>query len=308
MLWSGDDQKGAFYAWRLPHAWRGLMAFKWPVPGCLVGQPHLDSAHVAASVIPMGWINAVSLFQHLRRHLGLEKPPLGAGLEPQREWRRDRPVPAAATTQGETRFQHYLDDFDCPEQVPKRKWKAMAGTMSPTHARQRAAYKCAGVGVSERKAHVREPCVCHMGAEIDGIEGFLSAPTGKMLEAGWLAMWMLAKPTVSPRMLMVLLGRLTCCFEFRRPLMGVLNSIWPKSMWCRPRRVTALGKEEIIKAVAHLLSLACVNLRTPVSGVVTCSDASTLVKPSNPRGPWEAPRPRQAQEFWWFRFLTGWGP
>ena len=40
------------------------------------------------------------------------------------------------------------------------------------------------------------------------------APAGKMLEVGWLAIWTLAKPLVSPRMLMVLLGRFTRCFEF----------------------------------------------------------------------------------------------
>ena len=36
-LWSGDDQKGAFYAWELPKSWRPYMAFAWPVPGHLVG-------------------------------------------------------------------------------------------------------------------------------------------------------------------------------------------------------------------------------------------------------------------------------
>lgn len=31
LLWSSDDQRGAFYAWRL-RAWRSLIAFRWPVP------------------------------------------------------------------------------------------------------------------------------------------------------------------------------------------------------------------------------------------------------------------------------------
>ena len=92
LLWNGDDQKGAFYAWRLPKAWRGLMAFKLPVPGEVVGRPDIDSIHVAAAVIPMGWVNAVSLFQHLHRRIGLAEFPVGAGLDPADEWRRDRPV------------------------------------------------------------------------------------------------------------------------------------------------------------------------------------------------------------------------
>ena len=149
----------------------------------------------------------------------------------------------------------------------------MAGTLSPVHARQRAAYDRVGVGISKKKEHVREPCVTRMGAEIDGIEGILSAPCDKMLEVGWLAIWILSRPVVSPRMLMVVLGRFTRCFEFRRPLMGLLNSVWPKSMWCRPRKLGAKQVEELIKA-ASLLPLACTLLRTPISGLVTCSDAS----------------------------------
>ena len=275
LLWSGDDQKGAFYAWRLPVAWRGLMTFKMPVPGDVVGRPDVESMYVAAAVIPMGWLNAVSLFQHLHRRVGLTPPPTGAGLDPQQEWRRDRPMPRGAMELGGTWYQYYLDDFDCPEKVPKHTWRTLVGTLSPTHARQRAAYDRVGVGISQKKAHVREPCVTRMGAEIDGIEGRLSAPTPKMLEVGWLTVWLLARPVISPRMLMVLLGRFTRCFEFRRPLMGLLNAVWPKSMWCRPRKLTSGKMEELVKA-AVMLPFASTSLRTPVSGLVTCSDASTL--------------------------------
>ncbi|CAE7643546.1 unnamed protein product [Symbiodinium necroappetens] len=41
LLWSGDDQRGAFYAW-------------------IVGRPDVDMIYVASGVIPMGWLNAVS--------------------------------------------------------------------------------------------------------------------------------------------------------------------------------------------------------------------------------------------------------
>eukprot|EP00435_Cladocopium_sp_Y103_P044257 s197_g12.t1 len=37
LLWSSDDQRGAFYAWRLPSCWRKMMAFRWPVPSALLG-------------------------------------------------------------------------------------------------------------------------------------------------------------------------------------------------------------------------------------------------------------------------------
>ena len=45
-------------------------------------------------------------------------------------------------------------------------------------------------------------------------------------------------------------------------------------MWCRPRQLPDAHIHELIEAVS-LLCLAVVDLRTPVSGLVTCSDAST---------------------------------
>lgn len=60
-LWS-DDQKGAFYAWELPQSWPPFMCFAWPVPGHLVGSVNVFG-YVASRVIPMGLIQAVSLFQ-----------------------------------------------------------------------------------------------------------------------------------------------------------------------------------------------------------------------------------------------------
>ncbi|CAE7765025.1 unnamed protein product [Symbiodinium sp. CCMP2592] len=264
----------AFYAWRLPKTWRKLMTFKLPVPGHIVGRPDRDMVHVASAVIPMGWINAVSLFQHLHRQAGLAREPWGAGLDPAMEWRRDKPVPKGAVGSSGAWFQYYLDDFDCPEKVPRHKWEAMANTISPTHARQRLSYNRIGIGIAEKKAHIREPCVVRMGAEVDGVNGFLSAPRDKMLETGWLALFVIAKPSVSPRMMMVVLGRLTRCFEFRRPLMSLINKCWPKSMWCRGRRLPTAHIHELVCAVS-LLGLALVDMRTPVSGLVTCSDAST---------------------------------
>ena len=51
------------------------MTFKLPVPGRIVGRPDREKVYVASAVIPMGWINAVSLFQHLHRQAGLAREP-----------------------------------------------------------------------------------------------------------------------------------------------------------------------------------------------------------------------------------------
>ena len=107
------------------------MAFMWPVPGYIAGLPHLEEVYLASAVIPMGWINAVGLFQHLHRQLGLCPLPQGAQHPEESEWRRDRPVPAGAVSSGvepgEGWVQLYLDDFDCPEFVDKSIWERFVG-------------------------------------------------------------------------------------------------------------------------------------------------------------------------------------
>ena len=67
---STDDQWGAFYVFRLPPCWRAFMTFQIPIPGHLIGSTS-ELAYVAAAVIPMGWIDAVPLFQHLQRQLAI---------------------------------------------------------------------------------------------------------------------------------------------------------------------------------------------------------------------------------------------
>ena len=50
------------------------MAFAWPVPGELVGSSQAWE-YVASRVIPIAWIQAPSLFQHLHRQVGMSPEP-----------------------------------------------------------------------------------------------------------------------------------------------------------------------------------------------------------------------------------------
>ena len=134
LLWSGDDQRGTFYAWELPR--RGDLS--WPSAGQFQGITN-SWEYVASRVIPMGWIQAVSLFQHLRRHLGMAKEPEAAGHHEALECRRDKPIPQTADGFFTEFVQFYLDDFDSPELVPSVGWEGMQGTLSATHERQRQA-------------------------------------------------------------------------------------------------------------------------------------------------------------------------
>ena len=69
---------------------RGTLSwFVWKsVPGHVLGRPELEEVFPALTVIPMGWVLAVFLFQHIHRRLAL-LPPTGSALPLQGEWRRD---------------------------------------------------------------------------------------------------------------------------------------------------------------------------------------------------------------------------
>ena len=273
LLWSGDDQRGAFYAWRLPSAWRPFMTFKWPVPGRFVNQPLCDWCFVAAAVIPMGWINAVPLFQHLHRQLGMGTQPGSANHPPQAEWRRDRPTPKIDPDVQSFWVQFYLDDFDCPELLPLQGWEELKGVMSPVHLSQRKAYDEIGVGISDDKAHIRDPVVVRMGAEIDGLLGLISAPKGKIQEACWFALWTAGLKQPLNKCVLMVLGRFVRIFEFRRPLMSVLGKAWPQGSvnWRAPLSLGCLSC--LLRACASS-TLALTDLRTPIDGMVSSTDAS----------------------------------
>ena len=251
------------------------MTFKWQVPGSLVGLSEATMTYVAASVIPMGWINAVSLFQHLHRQLGLCNEPLGAGLPGDREWRRDRPIPISAQHQETYWFQYYLDDFDAPETVPIECWEQYKGTISPVQQQQRDAYSRAGVSVSDGKSHCREPLVVRMGAEVDGLLGVVGMPREKVLELLWFSLWLLQQSRPSMKALLMVLGRMVRCFEFRRPLMSLLGNCWPRTHPSVRAPLHAGMVSSIMKACVMTV-MAVADLRIKVDGAVTASDASSL--------------------------------
>ena len=273
LLWSSDDQRGAFYAWRLPHKWRAYMTFKWPIPGERLGLGD-RMIYLAASVIPMGWLNAVSLFQHLHRQIGMSPQPVGAGHDPDMEWRRDRPIPLDARGKVTSFVQFYLDDFDAPELLPSSVAKELKGTLNPAHLRQRAAYKRWNVGIAEDKSQVRESRVIRMGAEINGDKGLIYSPLQKKLEACYFTLWLCGQRCPALKARLMVLGRWVRIFEFRRPLMNLLQTSWPKGdlTWRRPLGNTAMC--ELLECIA-LSPIAGTDLKAQVDEVATCSDAST---------------------------------
>ena len=112
-----------------------------------------------------------------------------------------------------------------------------------------------------------------MGATVDGLQGTISVPKEKAFIACIMILYLLSCVLVHLRSLQSALGRLIRVFEFRRPLFGVLNDIWQFGQSKIVSKFTESQTSELLIALC-LTPLAISDLRTQVSGLVTCSDAS----------------------------------
>ena len=85
----------------------------------------------ALRVMPAGWQSACGLLQYFHRRLCFRPPPLGAGLDPSREIRRDMPLPRTMNKSRQDFFPVYLDVFSQAARPP-----SAGGSSARCHACQ----------------------------------------------------------------------------------------------------------------------------------------------------------------------------
>ncbi|CAK0851911.1 unnamed protein product [Prorocentrum cordatum] len=230
-----------------------------PVAGSLFGRLEPEGCRASAA-IGMGWSLAAPVHRRIHGRLRRLSPPLGAGLPPQAERRKDapRPVAAAAEEGDPARWQVYIDDFDAPEIVEE--------------VRARASSDRAGVAYSAEKAHCRQLRVERMGADAGGESGCLAAPLAKSLEAIALCLASFRLEAVPWRLAMAILGRYARLSEFRGPLFSVLNEVWRLSSQRGSARFSAAMVEELLAAML-VMPMAATSLRAKIEGMAAVSDA-----------------------------------
>eukprot|EP00438_Fugacium_kawagutii_P034498 Skav206642 [mRNA] locus=scaffold5599:32144:35829:- [translate_table: standard] len=280
LLVSSEDVKCFFYTMRVPEAWCKYLCFNKLVPDASL-PPELQGnrVYLAATVLPMGFLNSVSLAQHVHRNLvswgknGDDASPCAIN-RPEAELRKDRPISVQNPA-----WRVYLDNYDLLEKVRSTDMVDMIGTQAPGILALRSEYECWSVPRNVKKSVERSPRCEVQGATIDGVRGVAYPREQKMGKYFGMALSLLELPSASQRQWQIVCGGLVYVAMFRRPLLGSLNAVWRHiesfNSSGHHRRVTPADCRIEVLRFLGMFPLARLNFRLPMSGMVTCSDAST---------------------------------
>ena len=275
LLVSSEDVKCFFYTISVPSCWWKYLAFNKLVPDSILPL-HLRGkrVYVASQVLPMGFLNSVSLAQHVHRNLvkfSREGHP-GTNI-PEGELRKDHPFTVANPN-----WRVYLDNYDLLERVEATDMVEHQGTLAPGALALRQVYEQWEVPRNAKKS-VQRSSFCEMqGATIDGVAGIAYPRESKLSKYFGLALSLVELKTATQKQWQIVCGGLVYFTMFRRPLLGSLNQVWGHiESFNQGHRVQAVPAEcrlEVLRLLG-MLPLAHLDFRLPVHSQVTCSDAST---------------------------------
>ena len=78
VVMSSEDIRCFFYLFEVPDSGRPFLAFNKVVPSHLVGSGVSEPHYLASRVLPMGFLNSVSIAQHIHRRINADGPTWNA--------------------------------------------------------------------------------------------------------------------------------------------------------------------------------------------------------------------------------------
>lgn len=225
----------------------------------------------------MGYLNSVSIAQHVHRNLvmQLQSGRDGPGVNlPEQELRKDQPFSVA-----DPRWRVYLDNYDLLERVEAIRCPEIVGTTAPEVKSLLEEYQRWEVPRNAKKSVSRAMQAEVQGAQVDGWEGKAFPKEGKLCKYPTASLHLCQQERVSQRQLQVVCGGLVYMAMFRRPLLGSLNHVWTfiesfREGSPRFRVLPPVCRLEILRFLS-LSPLARFDFRMAVDPIVSCSDAFT---------------------------------
>ena len=278
LLVSSEDVKCFFYTLSVPLCWVKYLAFNRLVPDTALPEALQGKrVYLASIVLPMGFLNSVSLAQHVHRNLvrNSQQGTTACGSNPpEQELRKDRAFVAA-----DSLWRVYLDNYDLLEKVEKTNMVELEGSLAPGVLALREQYEHWNVPRNFKKSVQRSTRAEVQGATVDGELGVAYPRESKLAKYFGLALLLAAQERATQKHWQVVCGGLVYFAMFRRPLLGGLNQVWRHiedfessgSRW-------ALTSQDCLLEVLRFLGclpLARMDFRADMRPLVTCSDAST---------------------------------
>ena len=278
LIVSSEDVKCFFYTMSVPTEWRKYLAFNKRVPREVLPDQLKDRVvYVASRVLPMGFLNSVSLAQHVHRNLveasGRLDPSRGINA-PEHELRKDRPFAS-----NDSVWRVYLDNYDLLEKVEATSLVDVKGSCAPGVLCLRQEYEHCKVPRNIKKSVQRSDHCEMQGATIDGTRGVAYPRESKLCKYFSVALKLCEEQGATQRQWQVACGGLVYFSMFRRPLLGSLNRVWTHigsySSSNLHWQVTPPDcKLELLRFLG-CLPLARIDFRLDMHPIVTCSDASS---------------------------------
>ena len=199
---------------------------------------------------------------------------IGPSRQGQTEFRKDQPFSSS-----EWLYRVYLDNFDILDKKDSNLAQLIQG--KPSHEVQalRDAYEQWGLPRHPKKSVEQSTKAEIQGAMVDGIAGLVKPKPDKVIKYVELALLLLQKGESTQRQMQIVCGGFVYCCMFRRALLGTLNAVWQFVVSFKgdppfiKRRLSGPVCSELLRFVM-LVPLAQMNLRAPMKGAVTASDAS----------------------------------
>ena len=211
---SSEDIKAMFYIVGLRECWRPLLAFGREIPEHLRPEGISEPCVLTSRVLPMGFINSVSVAQAFHRNI-VNQAVDDLGISREAEVRRDQALPHSATL-----YRVYLDNFDPLERSNREAASLLSGRLSAPASRLRCQYQSLNIPVNEKKS-VKSSLVAEMqGGLVDGHTGTISPKHDKVARYLRGAWFLLQSNQTTLKRIQMVAGGLVYLFSYRRCLMS----------------------------------------------------------------------------------------
>ena len=267
MLVDSEDFCSCFNLFTLPPAWRSMMCFNLTVDAKLMGGTPGHMVYPAMGVVPMGWINAVTVIQSVVRTLVFQ----GAQVPESSEVAKIKQMP---DTDDLTII--YLDSYDELRKLDLQCAEVLEGKPSSRHIRFQQICEEKGLPLNTAKKLVGATRGTLQGGLLDGRKGWYKLAPDKQVDLVSLCLGLVTTPSWREFQVRHVIGKATFGMCFRRPLLSVFQDIFGdlQKLTREDGQAPSPGSLDELFMVLAMVPFMGSSLRVTLDNEITCSDAS----------------------------------